>query len=276
MRELNWIKFRITPQLVLLFKIYNQMNIPPVTKNIIGWSAIGLGIVAGLTVIPKTVFNFKPIQRFEEKTGMGRPILADSKTGDLFAWLNTPDGNSVFAKLDKTSESAITGKVYEEKKPDKAPVAIKSNDVRSGRIFKVEDSYKSGNTTFDVQAQIKYRSYEGRMLYRVSFTTMLPEGQKCPTKAEGNQLKQIYNAANRNVLKFRVNDSDKFWVKDLSAPLGADVANNKTTTVIDSFKGDCAEPKELIFHGRASNFDLPGFNWVDNGKLLFSSVKLAK
>ena len=249
------------------------MNIPPVTKNIVGWSAIGAGIVAGLTVIPKSIFNFKPIQRFEEKTGM--QILADSKTGDLFAWLNTPDGR-VFAKLDKTSESAITGKVYEEETPDSPPVTVKSNDVRSGKIFKVEDTYKSGNTNFDVQAQIKYRARENKMLYRVSFAPVLGKDQKCPTKADGDQLKKIYDAANKNELRFRFNDSDKFWVQDLITPLGADIANNKKTTVIDSFKEGCAQPKELIFHGRASNFNLPDFNWVDNGKLLFSGVKLAK
>ena len=249
----------------------NIPPVPPVTKNILGWSALGVAVIASLTVIPNSVFNFKPIQRFEEKMN----LLADSKTGDLFAWIDTSDG-PVLAKLDKNSESSVRGSTYEEPEVESAPVKVDSNDVRSGRIFKVSDTYKSGNTTFNVNAQIKYRSREGRMLYRVSFAPVLAEGQTCPTKADDAQLKKIYNAANKNVLMFRFNDSDKFWVQDLSAPLGSDVANNKTTTVIDSNKEGCQIPKEIIFHGRANNFNLPSFNWVDNGKLLFSGVKLAK
>ena len=56
-------------------------NIPPITQNILGWTGLGLGVIAGLTVIQSSIFNFKPIQRFEEKAGMS--VLADSKTGDL-------------------------------------------------------------------------------------------------------------------------------------------------------------------------------------------------
>ena len=62
------------------------MNVPPVTRNILGWPAVGVGIIASLTVIPNSVFNFKPIQRFEDK--MGGAVLADSKTGDLFTWID--------------------------------------------------------------------------------------------------------------------------------------------------------------------------------------------
>ena len=113
------------------------------------------------------------------------------------------------------------------------------------------------------------------MLYRVSFAPVLAEGQSCPSKTEEAQLKKIYDAGNKNVLRFRFNDSDQFWVQDLTTPLGSDVANNKTTSVIDSSKGDCQTAKEIIFHGRAKNFYLPSFNWVDNGKLLFGGVKLA-
>lgn len=249
------------------------MNVPPVTRNILGWSAVGVGIIASLTVIPNSVFNFKPIQRFEDK--MNGEVLADSKTGDLFTWLDTPEGK-VFAKLDKNSESSVLGKTYEEPKVETAPVQVKTNDVRSGRIFKVSDTYKSGNTTFTVNAQIKYRAREQAMLYRVSFTPVLEDGQSCPSKADENQLKKIYDAANKNELRFRFNDSDQFWVQDLTTPLGSNVANNKTTSVIDSSKGNCQTIKELIFHGRAKNFYLPSFNWVDNGKLLFGGVKLAK
>ena len=249
------------------------MNVPPVTRNILGWSAVGVGIIASLTVIPNSVFNFKPIQRFEDK--MGGDVLADSKTGDLFTWLDTNDGK-VFVKLDKNSESSVSGTTYEEPVVERAPVEVAPSDVRSGRIFPVSGTYKSGNTTFKVDAQVKYRKREQSMLYRVSFSPVLTEGQTCPSKANEVQLKKIFNAANKNVLRFRFNDSDKFWVQDLTTPLFPPAANNKTTTIIDSDKGNCQTTKEIIFHGRATNFSLPSFTWVDNGKLLFSEVKLGK
>ena len=248
------------------------MNIPPVTRNILGWSAVGVGIIASLTVIPNSVFNFKPIQRFEDK--MGGAVLADSKTGDLFTWIDTDDGK-VFVKLDKNSESSVSGTTYEEP-AEPAPVKPEANDVRSGRIFPVSGTYKSGNTTFNVDAQVKYRKRESSMLYRVAFSPVLAEGQTCPSKADSDQLKKIFNAANKNILRFRFNDSDNFWVQDLKTPLFPPAANNEYTTVIDSNKGNCQTTKEIVFHGRATNFTLPSFTWVDNGKLLFSEVKLAK
>ena len=249
------------------------MNVPPVTRNILGWSAVGVGIIASLTVIPNSVFNFKPIQRFEDK--MGGAVLADSKTGDLFTWIDSDDGK-VFVKLDKNSESSVSGTTYEEPAPKQSPEKAASNDVRSGKIFKVSDTYKSGNTSFNVDAQVKYRAREQGMLYRVSFAPTLSEEKTCPSKADETQLKKLYDAANKSVLRFRFHDSDKFWVQDLTTPLGSDIANNKRTTIIDINKGNCPTIKEIVFHGRANNFYLPSFSWVDNGKLLFGGVKLGK
>ena len=112
------------------------------------------------------------------------------------------------------------------------------------------------------------------MLYRISFSPVLASDQQCPTKGQENQLKSLFDAAKKNTLRIRFNDSDEFWVKDLVTPLSSAVANNKKTTVIDSNKDGCNTIKELVFHGQAQNFSLPDFSWVDNGKLLFSGIKL--
>jgi len=247
-----------------------NLNIPPVSKNLLGWVAVGAGVIAALSVVPRSIFNFKPIQRFEEKTSLS--ILADSKTGDLFTWIPTEDGKA-FVRLDKNSESKYA---KEEPNTEEEPAEIASADVRSGRIFKVSDTYGSGNSKLNVNAQIKYRRKEGRMLYRVSFAPVLPEGKKCPSAAQETNLKTIYDAAKKNTLRFRFADSQDFWIQDLITPLSSDVANNKITTVIDSVKGDCKQIKELVFHGRAKNFSLPDFQWIENGKLLFSGVKVNK
>ena len=248
----------------------SNWNIPPVTRNILGWTGVGLGVIAGLTVIPSSVFNFKPIQRFEEKAGMS--VLADSKTGDLFAWLDNGSGEKVFVKLNKTPESQVSKSLNSSKSDavTRSEPEPAQNDVRSGKIFKKSQKFNNIN----IETQIKYRRREGRMLYRISFSPLLASNQQCPTKGQENQLKSLFDAAKKNTLRIRFNDSDEFWVKDLVTPLSSTVANNKKTTVIDSNKDGCNTIKELIFHGQAQNFSLPDFSWVDNGKLLFSGIKL--
>jgi hypothetical protein len=246
----------------------SNLNIPPITRNILGWTGLGLGVIAGLTVIPSSIFNFKPIQRFEEKAGMS--VLADSKTGDLFAWLENGNGERKFIKLDKTPESQLS-KSSNTSEPNTDPQPEPAqNDVRSGRIFKKDQQFNN----IKIDTQIKYRRREGRMLYRIAFTPILASDQKCPTKGQEDQLKSIFDAEKKNTLRFRFNDADQFWVKDLVAPLSSTVANNKQTTIIDSNKNGCNTIKELVFHGQAQNFSMPDFSWVDNGKLLFSGIKL--
>ena len=80
-----------------------------------------------------------------------------------------------------------------------------------------------------------------------------------------------------NSVRLRFKDADDFWIKDFLIPLGGDVAENFVTTAIDGYyRDDCDKKNKFVFHGRIKDLDLPGFSWVDDGKLLFKGVKLTK
>ena len=244
-------------------------KIPALSKSIIGWTALGAGFLVAIVAIPKSVFNFKPISRFEEKTGMG--ILADSKTGDLFTYLVGKDGNKYIVKLDKTPEYKIRGQEDPRKAPKEEPKPIKT-DVRSGRIFTKEGTTKLGNINYNFKASIKYRGLERSMLYRVAISPIKISGEPCVTEQQWQTLKSFYGKQTAaNSLSLRFEDSDNFWIKDIKIPLLVSKADNKVTTVIDSNRDECGKLAELIYHGRAQ-LRLPTFGWVDNGKLLFKGL----
>ena len=80
-----------------------------------------------------------------------------------------------------------------------------------------------------------------------------------------------------NTVRLRFKDSDDFWVQDYIIPLGTEKAGDKITTAIDGYyRDDCDKKNKLVFHGQIKDLDLPGFSWVDDGKLLFKGVKLTK
>ena len=81
----------------------------------------------------------------------------------------------------------------------------------------------------------------------------------------------IYTTPNSNAL-LRFQDSDQFWIKDMTVPLNPPVASNSKTSIIDINKDACGNKSELVFHNRA-NLTLPDFEWIAEGKLLFSGIK---
>lgn len=218
------------------------------------------------------------VSRFED-SNLG--VLADSMNGDLFGWIDTPDGRR-FVKYDKTSESKARRDTAPEPAEPKVKVVYRdknsnsSNDVRSGRIFERNDKFKKGGTTFTVNTKIKYRKKENRMLYRMAVSALPPIGrnnrpQKCITKKQESVLLSIYNDKNSKA-SLRFEDLDKFWLKDMNVPLNAQAANNKRTSIIDANKDSCGLKSEIVFHNRA-NLTLPDFEWISKGKLLFSGIK---
>lgn len=212
------------------------------------------------------VSNVKPIMRYEEHM----EVLADNKTGDLFTWMNLPDGSKAFIKLDKKSESDVV-KGGNEADSSNTPENIEPGDVRSGRIFKQSSIQAYGGDKYNFDAQIKYRRMESAMVYRVSVSPVLAEGDTCPSINQAESLKKFYQQEGSK-LSLRFTDTDDFWVKDISILLDPENANNSVSTVIDSKKADCGRINEIVFHGRAP-IKLPDFKWVDNGKLLFKNVK---
>ena len=248
----------------------NPLNkLPAVSKNIIGWAALGTGILVAIVAIPKSVFNFKPDARFEEKAAMG--ILADSQTGDLFSYLQGKDGERYIVKLDKTPEYKVRGQENPNKEPVEEPKPIKS-DVRSGRIFTEEGTTDLGNIKYKFTASIKWRRLERSMLYRIAIAPIKISDEPCVTKQQWQTLDSFYKKQTaKNKLELRFEDSNEFWIQDLVIPLSVAKANNKITTVIDSKRDECGKLAEIVYHGQAP-MRLPTFTWVENGKLLFKGL----
>lgn len=211
-----------------------------------------------------------------ESTNLG--VIGDSMNGDMFGWIDTPDGRR-FVKFDKTSESKARAAsapepevriIYRDR--NTAP----ANDVRSGRIFERNDKFVKNGTTFAVNTKIKYRDKENRMLYRIAISA-LPSVDKnkkpaeCLTTKQESALMSIYTTPSSNA-KLRFQDSDQFWIKDMIVPLNPPAASNAKTSIIDVNKDSCGKKSELVFHNRA-NLTLPDFEWIDQGKLLFSGIK---
>jgi hypothetical protein len=201
--------------------------------------------------------------------------------GDLFGWIDTPDGRR-FVKYDKTSESRARKDTAAKPAEPKVKIVYRdrntdsSKDVRSGRIFERNDKFKKGGTTFTVNSKIKYREKENKMLYRIAVSALPPIGsnnrpKKCITKKQESVLLSIYNDKDSKA-SLRFEDLDKFWLKDMNVPLNAQTANNKRTSIIDANKDSCGLKSELVFHNRA-NLTLPDFEWISKGKLLFSGIK---
>ena len=211
-----------------------------------------------------------------ETSEMG--VMGDSMNGDIFGWIDTSAGRR-FVKFDKTSESKarrLSSPEPEVKVIYRDRNTAPAKDVRSGRIFERNDKFEKGGTTFAVNTRIKYRRKENKMLYRIAISALPQIGtddkpRKCITQKQELALLSIYKEKDSKA-QLRFQDSDKFWIKDMKVPLNPPAANNTTTSIIDSNKDSCGKKSELIFHNRA-DLTLPDFEWIDEGKLLFSGIK---
>ena len=279
----------------------NFSNFP---RNIIPWIALGGSGLAIFLSIPKAAENFKPIdnKRIENMTGFD--ILTDKKTGDFFGWIEGKEGERRFVKMDENSENKIRNE--REKAREKAKIeaakrqaaldkerslaeglltpSINKEDIRSEQIFEKNTTFKD----YKVNAKIKYRLRERSMLYRVAISLKdtldnetIPicesiESKKpnLSPKLRGERMLSLIKGKD-NQIRFRFVDADDFWLKDTVIPLGSKKANNLQTTVIDAYhKDECGNLNKLVFHGQMSDYSLPDYNWVEDGKLLFSGVKV--
>ena len=60
-------------------------------------------------------------------------------------------------------------------------------------------------------------------------------------------------------------------------PLNEGKENNYKTIVIDYYNTDkCGKINGLVFHGRLDKFSLPDYSWVEDGKLIFSGVRIVE
>ena len=256
--------------------------------------SIGLGSFALVISAPRTAKNLKPLKNERMQESELFSVFTDKETGDMYGYIEGAGGEQRFVKYDKNSENKVRQeKINEEKalarqealarEQAKAPirpvvVSVNKNDVRSGEIFSVDDKWKD----FEINTRIKYRRLEGAMLYRLAIKApvkTINEGKSPDCRFSTQKEKELENlVANQdNTVRLRFKDSDDFWVQDYIIPLGTEKAGDKITTAIDGYyRDDCDKKNKLVFHGQIKDLDLPGFSWVDDGKLLFKGVKLTK
>ena len=256
--------------------------------------SIGLGSFALVISAPRTAKNLKPLKNERMQESELFSVFTDKETGDMYGYIEGAGGEQRFVKYDKNSENKVRQeKINEERalarqealarEQAQAPtrpavVSVNKNDVRSGEIFSVDDKWKD----FEINTRIKYRRLEDAMLYRLAIKApvkTINEGKSPDCRFSSQKEKELENlVANQdNTVRLRFKDSDDFWVQDYIIPLGTERAGDKITTAIDGYyRDDCDKKNKLVFHGQIKDLDLPGFSWVDDGKLLFKGVKLTK
>ena len=262
--------------------------------------------VAFLAIIisgPKVAENLRPLKNDRMQDGYG--VYTDKETGKIYGFILGPGGEERFVQFDKNSENKVRKeRLEEEKKAAKeaakiarqlaeaagdyippAPVAVSKSklDVRSGEIFSKDGEFEG----FLVNSRVKWRTRERKMLYRLSITAPnnivvgddsgdidFTKEPNCISSDRESELISLVTGKD-NQVRLRFKDSDDFWLRDFLIPLSQKKAQNFQTTAIDAYyKDECGNTNQFVFHGRLDNFSPPDYTWVEDGKLLFSGVKI--
>ena len=277
-------------------------------KYILGASA--LGTIIALISLPKIAENLKPLknQRMQE----GFNLYTDKETGNIYGFISGAGGEERFVKMDKNSENKVrkerieaerkAAREAEKKAKEMAkaaaswyedldetvnekvtyaptpPISKNKLDIRSGEIFSKDGEFEG----LLVNSRVKWRTRERKMLYRLSITapSTLTIGESadpnCISSDRESELISLVTEKD-NEVRLRFKDSDDFWLRDFLIPLGQKKAQDFKTTAIDAYyKDDCGNTNQFVFHGRLNNFNPPDYTWVEDGKLLFSGVKITK
>ena len=248
---------------------------------------------------PKVAENLRPLKN--DRMQEGFEVYTDKDTGKIYGYIAGAGGEMRFVQMDKNSENKVRKERIEaeEKAAKQAaklarqqaeaageyiapslPVAVSKSklDVRSGEIFSKDGEFEG----FLVNSRVKWRTRERKMLYRLSITspstiiTNDSEVPNCITSERESELISLVTGK-ENEVRLRFKDSDDFWLRDFLIPLNQKKAQDFKTTAIDAYyKDDCGNTNQFVFHGRFDNFSPPDYTWVEDGKLLFSGVKITK
>ena len=277
-------------------------------KYILGASA--LGTIIALISLPKITENLKPLknQRMQE----GFNLYTDKETGNIYGFISGAGGEERFVKMDKNSENKVrkerieaerkAAREAEKKAKEMAkaaaswyedldetvnekvtyaptpPISKNKLDIRSGEIFSKDGEFEG----LLVNSRVKWRTRERKMLYRLSITapsTLITGDSTDPNCISSDRESELISLVTEkdNEVRLRFKDSDDFWLRDFLIPLGQKKAQDFKTTAIDAYyKDDCGNTNQFVFHGRLNNFNPPDYTWVEDGKLLFSGVKITK
>ena len=258
--------------------------------------------VAFLAVVvsgPKVAENLRPLKN--DRMQEGFDVFTDKDTGKIYGYIAGAGGERRFVQMDKNSENKVRKERIEaEAKAAKEaaklareraeaageyvapllPVTVSKSklDVRSGEIFSKDGEFEG----FLVNSRVKWRTRERKMLYRLSITapsTLITDDSNKPNCISSDRESELISlvTGKDNEVRLRFKDSDDFWLRDFLIPLSQKKAQDFKTTAIDAFyKDDCGNTNQFVFHGRLDNFSPPDYTWVEDGKLLFSGVKITK
>ena len=248
---------------------------------------------------PKVAENLRPLKN--DRMQEGFDVFTDKDTGKIYGYIAGAGGERRFVQMDKNSENKVRKERIEaEAKAAKEaaklareraeaageyvapllPVTVSKSklDVRSGEIFSKDGEFEG----FLVNSRVKWRTRERKMLYRLSITapsTLITNDSDEPNCISSERESELISlvTGKDNEVRLRFKDSDDFWLRDFLIPLSQKKAQDFKTTAIDAFyKDDCGNTNQFVFHGRLDNFSPPDYTWVEDGKLLFSGVKITK
>jgi len=258
--------------------------------------------VAFLAIVvsgPKVAENLRPLKN--DRMQEGFDVFTDKDTGKIYGYIEGAGGERRFVQMDKNSENKVRKERIEaETKAAKEaaklareraeaageyvapllPVTVSKSklDVRSGEIFSKDGEFEG----FLVNSRVKWRTRERKMLYRLSITapsTLITNDSNEPNCISSEKESELISlvTGKDNEVRLRFKDSDDFWLRDFLIPLSQKKAQDFKTTAIDAFyKDECGNTNQFVFHGRLNNFSPPDYTWVEDGKLLFSGVKITK
>ena len=258
--------------------------------------------VAFLAIVvsgPKVAENLRPLKN--DRMQEGFDVFTDKDTGKIYGYIAGAGGERRFVQMDKNSENKVRKERIEaEAKAAKEaaklareraeaageyvapllPVTVSKSklDVRSGEIFSKDGEFEG----FLVNSRVKWRTRERKMLYRLSITapsTLITNDSNVPNCISSERESELISlvTGKDNEVRLRFKDSDDFWLRDFLIPLSQKKAQDFKTTAIDAFyKDECGNTNQFVFHGRLNNFSPPDYTWVEDGKLLFSGVKITK
>ena len=258
--------------------------------------------VAFLAIVvsgPKVAENLRPLKN--DRMQEGFDVFTDKDTGKIYGYIAGAGGERRFVQMDKNSENKVRKERIEaETKAAKEaaklareraeaageyvapllPVTVSKSklDVRSGEIFSKDGEFEG----FLVNSRVKWRTRERKMLYRLSITapsTLITNDSNEPNCISSERESELISlvTGKDNEVRLRFKDSDDFWLRDFLIPLSQKKAQDFKTTAIDAFyKDDCGNTNQFVFHGRLDNFSPPDYTWVEDGKLLFSGVKITR
>ena len=258
--------------------------------------------VAFLAIVvsgPKVAENLRPLKN--DRMQEGFDVFTDKDTGKIYGYIAGAGGERRFVQMDKNSENKvrkerIEAEIKAAKEAAKLareraeaageyvapllPVTVSKSklDVRSGEIFSKDGEFEG----FLVNSRVKWRTRERKMLYRLSITapsTLITNDSNEPNCISSEKEAELISlvTGKDNEVRLRFKDSDDFWLRDFLIPLSQKKAQDFKTTAIDAYyKDDCGNTNQFVFHGRFDNFSPPDYTWVEDGKLLFSGVKITK